>query len=48
MKSSDLYIWKNMNSEVYVDILTERLSDFKELSNEEIKLQFDNDSKHKS
>ena len=37
-----------MNSEVYVDILTERLSDFKDLSNDVIKLQFDNDSKHKS
>ena len=46
---AQIYIFeKNMNSEVYVDILTERLSDFKELSNEEIKLQFDNDSKHKS
>ena len=37
-----------MNSEVYVDILTERLSDFKDLSNDVIKLQFDNNSKHKS
>ena len=37
-----------MNSEVYVDILKEKLSDFQVLSSEEIKLQFDNDSKHKS
>ena len=46
---AQIYIFeKNMNSEVYVDILTERLSDFKDLSNDVIKLQFDNDSKHKS
>ena len=37
-----------MNSEVYVDILTERMSDFQALSSEKIKLQFDNDSKHNS
>ena len=37
-----------MNSEVYVDILTEKMSDFQALSNEETKLQFENDSKHKS
>ena len=36
-----------MNSELYVDILIEKLSNFQVLSSEEIKLQFDNDSKHK-
>ena len=46
---AQIYIFeKNMNSKVYVDILTERLSDFKDLSNDVIKLQFDNDDKHKS
>ena len=46
---AQLYIFeKNMNSKVYIDILTERTSDFQALSSEEIKLQFDNDSKHKS
>ena len=44
---AQIYI-KNINSEVYVDILKERLSDLKVLSSEEIKLQFGNDSKHKS
>ena len=33
---------------MYVDILKERLNNFQTLSSEEIKLQFDNDSKHKS
>ena len=37
-----------MNSEMYADILAERLSDSQALSNEELKQQFDNDSKHKS
>ena len=46
---AQLYIFeKKMNSEVYVDILTERMRDFQALFSEEIKLQFDNDSKHKS
>ena len=33
---------------MYVDILTNSLSDFKALSSEEIKIQFDNDRKYKS
>ena len=47
---AQLYIFekKNMNSEVYVDILTERMSDFQALSNKETKLHFEKDSKHKS
>ena len=37
-----------MKSEADVEILNERLGDFKDLSNGVIKLQFDRDSKHKS